>query len=71
MVSGRYLEGVWKVSGRCLDGVWKVSGGFLDGVWKVSGSWYLEKVKRVLQVSLNGVSRKFQGINLISGISET
>ena len=31
----------------------------------------LEKVERVLQVSLKGVLRKFQGINLISGISET
>ena len=35
-VSGRCLEGVWKVSGRCLEGVWKVSGRCLEGVLKVS-----------------------------------
>ena len=31
-MSGRYLEGVWKVSGRCLEGVWKVSEMCLKGV---------------------------------------
>ena len=32
-MSGKNLEGVWKVSGRCLKGVRKTSGGCL----KVSG----------------------------------
>ena len=36
-VSGRCLEGVWKISGGCLDGVWKVPGRCLEGAWKVSG----------------------------------
>ena len=38
-MSGRYLEGVWKVFGRCLEGVWEVSGRFLEGVWKVYIFW--------------------------------
>ena len=31
-MSGRCLEGVWKVSGGCLEGIWKVSGGGLEAI---------------------------------------
>ena len=41
-MSGRCLEGVWKVSGRCLEGVLKVSGRCLKGVWIISvGVWWV------------------------------
>ena len=36
-VSGRCLEGVWKVYANYLEGVWKVSGRCMEGIWKVSG----------------------------------
>ena len=39
-MSGRCLEGVWKVYLRCLGGMWKISGRcrrFLKGVSNVSG----------------------------------
>ena len=40
-VSGRFLEGGWKVAGRCLEGVWRVSEWCLEGVGKVSGRFPL------------------------------
>ena len=34
-MSGRCLEGAWKVPKRCLEGILKVSGKCLEDLWKV------------------------------------
>ena len=44
-MSGRCLEGVWKMSGWYLEGVWKVYGGCLEGVLKVSGRFHFSMKK--------------------------
>ena len=36
VLTGGYMEGVWRVFGRCLEGVWKVCGSYLGGVCRVS-----------------------------------
>ena len=74
-MSGRCLEGVWKVSGRCVDGVlgfwlsggwWRVSGECLAGVWKVSGAFecYLDCVWRVSGKCIQGVWKLDAGVLL-------
>ena len=37
-MSGRCVEGVWKVYRSCLEGIWKVSGRCLEGAWEVPAS---------------------------------
>ena len=67
------LWGVLKVSGRCLEGVWKV----LEGVWKVEGVWrmygrcmecVMEDVWKVSRRCLKGASgRRLEGFYKVSG----
>ena len=42
------------MSGKCLEGAWKVSKKFLEGVWILSG-WYLEGIWEVSERCLEGV----------------
>ena len=78
MVSGGYLDGVWRVSGGCLEGVWGMSAGCqevvwgcvwgvsvgcLQGVWRLSGGC-LGDVWRVSGGCLEGVRRLSGGASV-------
>ena len=42
-MSGRCLDGVWRVWGRFLEYVWKVSGRCQDGVWSTK-KYFVSKI---------------------------
>ena len=49
-MSGRSLEGVWKVSRGCLEGVWRLS----EGVCRVSVVYLLIHFIHIIEVKMLG-----------------